>query len=270
MSLWVIVGCGYTGERLAARLGAATVTTRRPERAAALAARGLDARVLDPFDEAALRAALAPGCVVVDSVPTDPRGPHTPALARAAAAAGARRIVYLSSTAVYGARGRIDEDTPAEPANERGRARLAEERGLAGPVEHVVLRVAAIWGPGRGLEERLRAGGYRVVGDGAGHVSRIHVEDLVSVIVAAGAAPRVSPLYVVGDDQPTTVRAHADAVAAALGLPPPPSIAAPDAPAITVEMQGGDRRVDNRRMKQELGVALRYPRWRQNGAATPT
>jgi nucleoside-diphosphate-sugar epimerase len=257
----VILGCGYVGERLAPALAAlgheVTPTSRSAARAAAFGPR---ARVVDPHDAGSLAAVLEPGCVVVDSVPA----PHMQSLVTAAQEVLPARVVYLSATSVYGASGWIDEDTPAEPAVVRGRARLAEEtllRTLA--CETVALRIAAIYGPGRGVEERLRRGDYRVVGEGATWVSRIHVEDLVAVIIAAGTvAPLVRDVYVVADDEPATVREHADGVAAALGLPPPPRVAPEDASPVLVEMQTADRRVRNRRMKAELGVTLRHPSWR--------
>jgi nucleoside-diphosphate-sugar epimerase len=271
---WTILGCGYTGERLAAALLArgerVIATSRSPERAAELSRLGVDGRVVDPRDAVALAAVLEPGDLVVDSVPVDPRGPHTPALVEAAARVRPARMVYLSSTGVYGVPGWIDEDTPARPTRDDGRARLAEEGPLrASGLSVVVLRIAAIYGPGRGLAERLRAGTYRVIGDGATYVSRIHVDDLVAVILAAATHPAPPrDVYVVADDAPATVREHADGVAAALGLPPPPSIAAESAPPIAVEMQTADRRIRNARMKAELGVVLRYPSWRDGVGAS--
>lgn len=263
------MGCGYAGERLATRLHLAgervIATTRRPERQRELARLGLDARLVDPFTVFA----LPDGAVVVDSVPPDrERKPHGEALARAAARAF--RVVYLSSTGVY-ARGDgswVNEDTSATPDTPRGHARLKEESALlyaaqVRGVDAVALRIAAIYGPGRGVYERLRMGTYRVVGDGSQWVSRIHVDDLVSVILAAGRAARlVRAHYVVGDDEPTTARIHADAVAAHLELPPPPSVPRESLPPDTVELQSGNRRIDNARMKAELGVTLRFPSFR--------
>ena len=278
---WAIVGCGYVGERLLVELSArgerVVATTRNPERAAAL---GPAARVVDPRDAEALARLLPPEAVVVDSVPTDPeRGPHMDALLAACAHAGAQRIVYLSSTGVYGVPAGtspgtwIDEETPVTPTTLRGRARAEEEdRLFAGAawtgIEALALRIAAIYGPGRGVQERLLKGNYRIVEAGGGFVSRIHVDDLVQVILAAG---RVRPLprsvYLVADDEPTTVRAHADGVAALLGLPPPDSVPPESASVVTVEMQTGGRRVRNERMKRELGISLRYPSWREGFAA---
>jgi nucleoside-diphosphate-sugar epimerase len=264
---WAILGCGYVGARLLGALEGAgesvLATTRQPARAAVL---GPAARVVDVRDVDALAAVLSPGVIVVDSIPTDAAGPHMGSVVAAAARSGAARIVYLSATSVFGAHqgSWIDEDTAIAPDNPRGRARVAEEELLfAGRVEAVALRIAAIYGPGRGLAERLRSGTYQVVGDGSGYVSRIHVDDLVQVIWAAGTVqPLARRAYVVGDDEPSTIRAHADGVAAALGLPPPPSVPRAEAPPLVAEMQTGGRRVRNARMKSELGVSLLYPTWR--------
>jgi nucleoside-diphosphate-sugar epimerase len=265
---WVIVGCGYVGERLAAALDGAPVlaTTRSPARAAEL---HVPARVADPYHPETI--GFSAGDLVVDSIPADAqRGPHMARLASVAGAAGVRRIIYLSATSVYGPGdgGWVDEDTPAVGTGARAAARLAEERALAeSGVPGVSLRIAAIYGPGRGVHERIRAGTHRVVGDGASYLSRIHVADLATVIRAAGEAAGPGPTYVVGDDEPTTARAHADGVAAMLGLPPPPSIPLADTPPLVAEMFLSNRRIRNARMKAELGVRLRYPSWREGLSA---
>ena len=87
-----------------------------------------------------------------------------------------------------------------------------------------MLRAAGIYGPGRGLVERMRAGTYRIVGDGRAHVSRIHVDDLVEAIVRAGESSATGA-FNVADDDPAPIGEVADAVAAHLGLPPPPRVA---------------------------------------------
>jgi nucleoside-diphosphate-sugar epimerase len=68
-----------------------------------------------------------------------------------------------------------------------------------------VLRAAGIYGPGRGLLERIRAGSYRIVGDGSAHVSRIHVIDLVDAIIRAGATTFAGPINVADDVGPPEV-----------------------------------------------------------------
>lgn len=276
MSRWVIAGCGYTGERLArvllARGDQVVAITRRDERAAELGDR-LGAQLEIAGDVSAVDLA---GAVVVDSIPpSTPDGSFERALVDGCAAGGAGRLVYLSSTGVYG-RGDgswFDEDTPPAPIDARGRRRLAAEtaaletarrRGLPA----VALRIAGIYGPGRGIVERIRAGGYTVIPPGDSPVCRVHVDDLVTAIVAAGSVdPLPRAIYCVADDEPATSRAHADGVAAMLGLPPPGDRDLAEVSEAARAMLGAGRRISNRRLKDELGVALRYPSWREGDAA---
>jgi nucleoside-diphosphate-sugar epimerase len=288
VTFWIL-GCGYTGERVARRLladGARVVGTVRSERAAAeLAARvpGLDARVFDVFETTGAAGsgpphpfAPAAGDVVIDSIPPDlERGPHAARVARALVAAGGGRVVYLSSTGVYarGDGGWIDESTPTAPEGPRGLARVvaedvyftaADAAPASAPLSVVSLRIAAIYGPGRGVQERLRAGSYAVPGDGAHFVSRIHVDDLATVVCAAARLPALPRrAYVVADDAPATAREHADGCAALLGLPPPPSIPMTSLSPLAAELAAGNRRVRNTCLKSELGVTLAYPSWRE-------
>src|SRR5690606_29572780 len=147
-------------------------------------------------------------------------------------------------------------------------ARLAAETALlddarARGVEAVSLRASGIYGPERGVHARLLAGTYRVVGAGDTFVNRIHVDDLVATIIAAALVrPLPRSIYNVADDLPETSRAHADAVADALGVPRPPSVPASEVEPWVRAMLTANRRVSNARIKDELGVTLAYPTWR--------
>lgn len=266
---WWIIGCGYTGTQLARTLasrglaGEVAITRRDREVARALgAALGVRGERLDLADPAPALA-VPPGAIVVCAAPpgSDPAGEIRALLALARDAA---RLVYVSSTGVYGpGHGAwVDETWPVAPITESGRARAAAEAALAGAqVPWVALRAAGIYGPGRGLVDRIRAGTYRVIGDGTSHVSRIHVVDLVAAILAAGAST-VTGAINAADDDPAPIGEVADAVAARLGLPPPPRVPAAAVPAEVTGMLTADRRIANRRLREELGVALRYPSWR--------
>lgn len=274
-SRWVIAGCGYTGEHLARRLvdrgDPVTATVRRADRAAELRP-WLEVVVARDLDDVDLSDAI-----VVDSIPPDREAPGVleRALAARCAAAGARRLVYLSSTGVYGSGdgARIDENTEPAPLSARGERRLAAEtaaleeaarRGLPA----VALRIAGIYGPGRGVVERIRAGGYTVIPPGDTPVCRVHVHDLVSAIIAAGEIdPLPRSIYCVADDEPASSREHADGVAAMLGLPPPPDRDLETVPAAVRDMLGAGREISNRRLRDELGVELRYPTWRDGARA---
>ena len=281
---WLIVGCGYTGTQLARTLAAdhslaseVIITRRDREVARALgAAVGVRGERLDLADLATGASSgggdagllVPPGAIVVSTAPpgADPAGEIRALLGLAREAA---RLVYVSSTGVYGRGGGawVDETWPVAPITDSGRARAAAEAALGdAPVPWIALRAAGIYGPGRGLVDRIRAGSYRVIGDGTSCVGRIHVVDLVAAIVRAGTGD-VRGAVNVADDDPAPIGEVADAVAARLGLPPPPRVPADAVPAEVAGMLTADRRIANRRLHDELGVALRYPSWRDGVAA---
>jgi nucleoside-diphosphate-sugar epimerase len=279
---WVIIGCGYTGTYLARKLVGrgieVTLTHRDATTAAELAAnlaagapagsestrppvvRGVAADLTDP---ASLAGLVAPGSIVCCLAPpgADPAGEIRNLLAAARAAA---RLVYISSTSVYAPGGGawVDESWPIAPETEAGRARAIAEAALAeAPVPWIALRAAGIHGPGRKLVDRIRSGTYSVIGDGTAHVSRIHVVDLVSAIIAAGASD-VRGFVNAADDDPTPIGEVADTLAGLLGLPPPPRVPPSSVSPELAGMLTANRRISNRRLKEELGVKLRYPSWR--------
>jgi nucleoside-diphosphate-sugar epimerase len=208
------------------------------------------------------------------SIPPEAAG--DPALLRYHAALRAapalRWIGYLSTTGVYGdhAGGLVDESTPLVPTSERaGRRARAEQAwldfGAETGITVQVFRLAGIYGPGRNLLDDIRAGTARRIVRPGQLFSRIHVEDIARVLMAAMTGTSAAPVFNVCDDEPA---APAEVVAygcALLGLDPPPEI-----PFETAEMSPmaltfwrDNKRVDNRLMKRELGITLRYPTYRE-------
>ena len=265
MASWLVVGCGYTGASLARRLvesGAQVVVTRRTAEAARQSgeALGVEARELD-LSSSSLSPSPAPVDYVVCLAP--PGGDPAAEMARLLSIP-CRKLVYVSSTGVYAPGGGawVDEAWPNAPVTRSGRARVVAEAALtACPVPWVALRAAGIYGPGRGLGERIRSGTYRIVGDGTSHVSRIHVEDLVSAIILA-ATTAVTGAVNAADDDPAPIGLVADTLAAALGLPPPPRVPVATVDPEVAGMLTADRKIANRRLREELGVVLRHPSWR--------
>ena len=241
----LILGCGFTGQRVARRFltrGAnVTVTTRNPARLAFLAQQG--ARVITLDD---LAANLHPGVRVLHSIP--PTGP--PGLFAALSTTPAR-VVYLSTTAVYGAATHVDATTPVDEHSDRARPRLAAERLVAaGPWSSLILRPAAIYGPGRGVQESLPRGAYHA---GDNYVSRIHVDDLAAHAEAALLSD-LEGAYPVADEEPSTTREIAEFCASLLNLPNVPQPAAGTQPRTT-----SNRRVDGSGIRRALGITLLYP-----------
>lgn len=163
------------------------------------------------------------------------------------------RVVYLSSTGVYGAATVVDEKTPVDDTEQRARARLLAEQEIAtGTWSTLVLRPAAIYGPGRGAHERVRRGDFPA-GDNV--VSRIHVEDLASH-VEAGLLSELTGAFPVADEEPCTTREIAEFCSQLLGVPMPKQ--APETKRAT-----GNRRVDGSAIRRALGITLRYPSYRE-------
>ena len=265
----LILGCGYVGCRVARRLldrGLLVhATSRDPAALAALAASGAVAHEVDVRRPAHLVAVAAlarqlPGVRVLHSIPPvdeeGTAGEPTPQLVEALAGAPAR-LVYLSTTGVYGDAAVVDETTPAAPRTKQGRLRLlAEEAAASGPWATLCLRLAAIYGPGRGVHQAVREGRFRAVGAGRHVVSRIHVDDL-STLVAAALLADLTGAFPVADDEPAPSHEVAALAARLLDRPLPAPGTAP-----THETLAGDRRVDGGAIRRLLGVTLQYPSYR--------
>lgn len=268
---WVIIGCGYTGMYLARALlgrSAKLTVTRRDEAAVAELGRqlgdGVRAVRADLGEPSSLVGLVDDGAIVVCLAPPGDQ-PAREITNLLEASQRASRLVYVSSTGVYGRGGGdwVDESWPVAPITRSGQARAEAEAALArSSIPWVSLRAAGIHGPGRKMIDRIRAGTHRVVGDGTTYVSRIHVTDLVAAIIAAGDRPAVTGFVNVADDDPSPIGIVADAIAAHLGVRASPRV---PVEAVTPEAAGmltADRRIANRRMKDELGVELRFPSWR--------
>ncbi len=224
-----------------------------------------------PLADAA--AALAGTTHLLVSVPPDEAG--DPVLAEhggdIAALAGLRWIGYLSTTGVYGDRGGgwVDEASALQPSGERGRRRVAAEAGWLDlhrrhglPVH--VFRLAGIYGPGRSALETVREGRAQRI-DKPGQVfSRIHVADIVETLRASMARPDPGAVYNVCDDDPAPPEAVIAYACQLLGVAPPPLVPLERAAlsAMALSFWDDNKRVDNRRLKQDLGVRLRYPHYR--------
>jgi nucleoside-diphosphate-sugar epimerase len=274
-------GLGYSalalGRRRAAEGWVVRGTCRTAERAAALRAAGFSVELFDA-DHRLPRKALDGVTHLVASVPPDTAGdPVLAAYGRDIAALGELSWVgYLSTTGVYGDRGGgwVDETAELLPTGERGHRRVAAEEGWldlwrrhGAPVH--IFRLAGIYGPGRSAFDALRAGKARRIGKRGQVFSRIHVEDLASVLIASMARPRPGAVYNVCDDDPSPPEAVVAHAAALLGVAPPPlvALAAAGLSPMARSFYDDNKRVSNRLIKTELGVTLRYPDYRAGLAA---
>ncbi|MTW19681.1 SDR family oxidoreductase [Allochromatium palmeri] len=273
----VIAGCGYVGERLARqsldRGESVLGLVQSQSGLERLAAAGITAARHDLAGTESMPCSLA-GTRLFHLIPPPAQGRedlHTQRLIETFDQAGhPRRLVYISTTGVYGDCGGawVDEDWPTRPTLERSLRRLdAEERLRRWSQEQggelIVLRVAGIYGPGRLPLERLRRGLPLVRPEEAPYSNRIHVDDLVAICLAAMERGRHGAIFNVSDGHPSTMTEYFLQLAEAAGLPRPPLVTMAEASAHLSEGMMGymseSRRLSNRRVREELGVECRYP-----------
>ena len=266
-------GLGYSARVLARRLAARgweiRGTTRRPEKAEALAAEGFRVFAFgrgQPLPPGALPGvthaltSIAPdeaGDPVLDAHGADLRA--LPSLAWAG---------YLGTTAVYGDRQGewVDEETPIEPTLARADRRArAEAAWLASGLPIHVFRLAGIYGPGRNAFVNLKDGTARRIVKPGQVFSRVHAEDITTVLEASIARPRPGAVYNVCDDEPAPPQDVVTYAAELMGVPPPPEqgYETADLSPMARTFYRDNRRVRNERIKRELGVRLAFPSYRE-------
>jgi len=271
-------GLGFSALALARRLlaegWAVAGTTRSEEKAAALAAEGME---VFPFDRERPReipaSALAGTTHLLSSIAPDEEGdPVIDSYGVALAAASDLQWVgYLSTTGVYGTRdgGWVDEDSDLRPSAARSRRRVAaEEAWLAAWREYGlpvhVFRLAGIYGPGRSMLDTVRAGRAKRI-DRPGQVfSRIHVDDIAAVLRASIDRPNPGRVYNVCDDDPAPPAEVTAYACGLLGVEPPPLVPLEEAglSPMGLTFWSDNKRVSNRRLHEELGVDLQYPTYK--------
>ncbi len=274
----LIAGCGDIGQRVAQRYRARGHRVRGLARSEASAARlragGIEPVHGDLADCASLRDLPTTGAVIFYFAPPPAQGEHDPLLRNFLAAIDPAtapvKLILISTTAVYGdCRGAwITEAQAPRPQTARGRRRLDAENSLRHwggetGVPFVILRVGGIYGPGRLPVARLEKGLPILAPSDSPYTNRIHQDDLARICVAAAERGVAGDVFNVADGHPGTMSQYFLDVAAALGLPPPPVVSRAEAERV---MSAGmlsylreSRRVDNRKMREELGVELRYP-----------
>jgi nucleoside-diphosphate-sugar epimerase len=267
---------GFCAEALASRLlpqGWTIIGTSRSQaRIRELAGRGHRAVTFGDVGSSGILSA-SPLYILVSAPPDETGDPALQAFSdRLSAMAGNIAWVgYLSTTGVFGDRQGewVTEESPAQPLSERGRRRLKAENdwfawGLANAVPVQVFRLAGIYGPGRNQLVSVLEGTARRIEKPGQVFSRIHVEDVATVLQASMRQPNPGRLYNVCDDEPAPPQEVVAFAANLLGREPPAKATlSPMAASFYQE----SKRVDNSRMKAELGVHLAYPTFREGLSA---
>ncbi len=274
----LIFGCGYLGFRVASfwrDLGdAVTVVTRSTERARGLRAEGFRTVLGDVMNPASL-ASLPSFDTALYAVGFDrlsgfsKRSVYVDGLKNALSACYSKceRLVFISSTSVYGqSSGEVVDESSATDPTEEGGAICAEAEALVQEVnashceqnnKTIVLRLSGIYGPGRVLAriEQLMSR-TRLTGNPNAWLNLIHVEDAAAAAIIASEHGQLGGTYLVSDDRPIHRYEYYRTLAELVGAPEPLfSEITADSP----ERLKLNKRCSNKKLREQLGVKLRFP-----------
>ncbi|MEA1889776.1 MAG: NAD-dependent epimerase/dehydratase family protein [Pseudomonadota bacterium] len=180
------------------------------------------------------------------------------------------KIIYISTSGVYGDQAgcRVTEDTRTSPGADRSRRRLNAEQQLTQYVEKraidlIILRVSAIYGPGRLPEKRIREGVPVLHEELAPKTNRIHADDLARICIAAAEHGLNGEIYNISDGCDSNMTRYFFQIADYLGLPRPPSVGWQEAEAALskgmLSYLRESRQMDNSKMLKQLKIQLKYP-----------
>ena len=271
----LILGCGDVGMRLLPLLRGrfrVFAVTSQPARCAQLRAAGAVPIVANLDEPASLRRLAGLAATVVHLAPPLSSGlldRRTRNLAAILPEHG--RLVYVSTSGVYGDCGGavVAETRPVAPANARAKRRVDAERVLRGwgarrGASVAILRVPGIYAEDRLPLKRLREGTPALAAGDDVYTNHIHADDLARIIERAIWRGRPGRVYHASDDSELKMAEYFDAVADAFGLPRPPRLPREQLrQAVTpmlLSFMSESRRLDNTRIRRELGVRLRYRR----------
>jgi len=274
----LVIGCGDIGVRVARLEQACGRTVAGLARNAAgkerLRAFGIEPAHGDLDDSGSLAALSVAGRLIFYFAPPPGGGPWDTRMRNFCAAFDSARapakVVYISTSGVYGDCGGawVTEETPVNAQTSRAQRRLdaenvLQEWGKQLGVAVVILRVTGIYGPGRLPLARLQQGHPVLREEESPPTNRIHADDLAAVCVAAAARAVDGEIFNVSDGQPGTMTQYFNAAADLLGLPRPPQVSMAEARQVMSPMMLSylteTRRMDNRKMRERLGVTLLYP-----------
>ncbi len=181
-------------------------------------------------------------------------------------------VGYLSTVGVYGNHDGnwVDEESETRPGSKRSAWRkIAENQwlerfeGMGLPVH--LFRLPGIYGPGRGPQNKLAQGRARRIEKKGQVFNRAHVEDIASVLIASLKQPNPGAIYNIADDKPAPPQDVLAYAAELMGLEIPPLIPFEEAEMsdMAKSFYSDNKRVSNKRIKEELGITLEYPTYKE-------
>ncbi|MGB7756595.1 MAG: SDR family oxidoreductase [Salinisphaera sp.] len=274
----LIIGCGDTGVRLAARAVATGEdvlgVVRSAESAARVRSVGARALCLDLDAEVG----TLPACRrLLYSVPPSRDGDTDERMRRVLAAMPAvpAHVVYISTSGVYGDCGDdwVDESRAAAPTTSRARRRVNAEQQIAAWASHaVILRVPGIYGPGRLPIDRVLAGEPVLADTAGGWTNRVHIDDLAGMAWRVATEQPRHTIYNACDGTPTRREAYYDTLAELMATSAPPKIDWAEArerfSAVRLSFLAESRRLSNARLLADTGYRLVFPDYRDGLVAS--
>ncbi len=270
-----IFGLGYSAEYLTRGLIAEGWTVHGTTRDAAKAARlqryGVMAHLWEGEAHQEIQEALSQATHLLVSLPPGEVDEVARQMVRKTISDRLAWVGYLSATSVYGDHGGgwVDETTPPSPIDTRGEVRLKAEDawqeiwGDVGIAGHI-FRLSGIYGPGRSVLDRLRAGTARRIVREGHYFSRIHVEDIAGVAMASMQQSRAGDIYNLADDQPAPSHELIDFACELTGMTPPvtETFETAEMSEMMRSFYAANRRIKNEKIKLLTGGQLRYPDYR--------
>lgn len=273
----LIVGTGDIGVRIArlvlANGSKVSGLVRSAESAERLRACNIEPVEGNLDDVASLANLPTAGKLVFFLAPPPGGGPFDSRMRNFCQAVGAlnapAKVIYMSTSGVYGDCGGewVTEETPVNPQTSRAQRRVDAENvllewGAEHKVSVVILRVTGIYGPGRLPIARIQQGHPVLRQEDSPPTNRIHADDLAATAVAA-AKKADGGIFNISDGQPGTMTQYFMLVADMLDLPRPQQVTMDEANQVmnpmTLSYLQETRRMDNRKMIEELGIVLQYP-----------
>jgi nucleoside-diphosphate-sugar epimerase len=282
----LIIGCGYVGLPLGVELlrqGHAVSGLRRSaEGAASLRGAGLQPLTADITRRGDLTQLPLPFDWIVNTISSGKGGAEqyqevyfegTRNLLQWLAPAPPKKYIHTGSTSVYGQTdaSQVKETSPTDPATPTGRILLAAEKLLLDSVRErqfpaLLLRVAGIYGPGRGHHFlQYLKGEAKISGRGERCLNMIHRDDVIGAIITALHSGRPGEIYNLVDDEPVPQIHFFRWLSETLGKNMPPFV--PESAASAAKRGATNKKVLNRKLKMELGYSFRYPTFRQGYTA---
>ncbi|HJP39785.1 MAG TPA: NAD-dependent epimerase/dehydratase family protein [Gammaproteobacteria bacterium] len=272
----LIIGCGYTGIRMAVRLQEAgysvTGTARSEARVSAMRKVGIEPVTGALDDEQTLRqlVALDPALIVYFIPPQKSGADPLAGVVDAFRQSNPEAFIYASATSVYGDRHGdwVDENSPIVDDGVADRGRIDAERLVENAAREYglpirICRISGIYGPERTLKGMLKSGHYKLIEGQYSWVARIHVDDLVSGFIAAWEKGENGHVYNMVDQQPHRAAEFANLAADLNELPRPEVIGEAEAREKYSEdewrRKTSSKRIRCATLTDQLGVELKYP-----------